>query len=1255
MEQVQNTNTSNTNPDITLINNSLNNDKNTELIQLEKEKILLKRNIEDLRNEVFSLKSSIFILKEKNDSYSQENTLLNNEISKKNNSLNEYISKINDLNIIIKDLEKENTNLKNDIRLKENEINDNNANKMEVENDIEELKNIIKEKQERILNNEKVIKDKTNKINELELNLNNTKDNIYKIKQEHLLLNNNNLQEINNLSMKLKQNEEEKNIINKEKDEINKKYKFIFDKNNNFLNDISKLNYKIEEINQQLLDRDNLLKIKEREIQKEINNKNNINQLYMAEKQKNNKLQNEFVFLQQIINDKENEINNLRKSSRLYDTKKFYNDNFVKDIEVGDVILLKKELNNLKNSYNKLVSENEILKIKNDEYLSLQIEFNELSEKYNILNNAKNEYLQYQRDFEEAKNDKNNLIQENQKLKKLIDILNNQNKKLLYESTMIKSKSDFVSINNKISNNDNKNGKYLSVNTDELSNKLNSLFKDNIEYEAKLNKSYEEKECLNKRISELETIVNDMNIYVEDLEKSNEQYKLIIEELNNSRIMNINKNSINILNDKTLNNSLQLKKYNSLNLQRIKSNASSNKKNICNLSMMEEEDNNDLSKNMEILRLKTEKKDLNKKLFELNYELKNEKEKYDSILNEKNILKEENNKLVKEKNDLSLNCNKLNNEINILNERINNLNLQIQNKMNETDNLTTKISSIIKSANEKFEETKEIFEQNVHKLRKDNNSWRKACEKFLGKKKSESEEEKKSVNLTKCISTSKNKIMDIDENREKENNYKNEINKLKIIIDNLKTENSLLKYRLSIFNTNKANIFQNSYNNMNNYNNNLINSSVLNENIKISSNSNNSIEAKYLESLTENKKKEEIIKKLEQENKDLRYNITNNLLNTNINSAYNYLMKELENLSKEKSELEMNLNNVTKEKNDTINKYIYIDLENKHLKIENNGLKNINQNLINEIQKYKSEDILKEKNEKESLNLKIQELSKKSKNEADALNLKIQELEKEKMEKNEKLDELKKQFNHDYGVSKKMRIILNYLIDTNKQLESKINEYSINKEKYEKKIIELEQKINDNNNILEEKQKNLKEYKRKLDEQIFKSGQINTEFLQLVEISKEKNDQINNDFNIKNGFNDLLKCLNKYKEIVPLLNSKWELCENENKILKEQIEKLKVDSNNQNNEIIKGKDKEIEDLKNAIENNRKEKEKIENEKNLIKAENVLFRDDIISIGNYFNSDQNNIKKGSEDDNLISELLNQLIKAKNIISFLLPLK
>ena len=198
------------------------------------------------------------------------------------------------------------------------------------------------------------------------------------------------------------------------------------------------------------------------------------------------------------------------------------------------------------------------------------------------------------------------------------------------------------------------------------------------------------------------------------------------------------------------------------------------------------------------------------------------------------------------------------------------LNNQIKGKINENNNLNTKISSIMKAANEKFE----LFEKDMDEIRKDNKSWRKAYEKLLGKKKL-SEDEKDTQK------EKKDNIIELDENKgnnKSEKIFKNEIAKLKISLDNLQTENSLLKYRLSIFQINDSNIFQNSLI-MNNYNNNLKNSTIISkeeekENTKLSC----TMEEKYLSLIEENKELKEIIKKLEKENKDLKFNIMNNLL-----------------------------------------------------------------------------------------------------------------------------------------------------------------------------------------------------------------------------------------------------------------------------------------------------------------------------------------------------------------------------------------
>ena len=536
--------------------------------------------------------------------------------------------------------------------------------------------------------------------------------------------------------------------------------------------------------------------------------------------------------------------------------------------------------------------------------------------------------------------------------------------------------------------------------------------------------------------------------------------------------------------------------------------------------------------------------------------------------------------------------------------------------------------------------TKEIFEKNVKELRTENRSWRKALEKYIGKKK-----EKEDIELLNEVKNdnNNNNNMDIDEEKEYEkykitndnknqNKKDNEVMKLKIIIDNLQTENSLLKYKLSNDNKDNLSTSQNNY----------IKQNITNEQAYINNNNNlniNGNEQKVLELLNKNKENEEIIKKLQEENKNLKTNVLNK--NIDANSPYNFLMEELKTISKVKSELELKLEKVQKERNDNISNYAHINIENEKLKNENSFLRSMNKNLNSDIQKFKFDDLQK------------------SKEESQKLKNKIIELEKDRNEKNERVEEFKKKFNHDYGLSKKIRVILSFLNNNNKMMEAKINEYNLSKEKNEKNKLELQKIINEKNNIINLKDKIIEENKKKLNEEIFKYTQLNIEYSNLLDISKENDININtvdNDIKIKKSFSVLSGTLNKYKEVVPFLNHKLESVEKENKALKDQINKLNMDINYKNNEMIKIKDKEIEELKNDIKRISNEKENLMKESVKMKTENNLMKDDIILIGNSISLGKNNINnKANENDTLLSDLLNQLMKARNIISVLLPEK
>ena len=160
----------------------------------------------------------------------------------------------------------------------------------------------------------------------------------------------------------------------------------------------------------------------------------------------------------------------------------------------------------------------------------------------------------------------------------------------------------------------------------------------------------------------------------------------------------------------------------------------------------------------------------------------------------------------------------------------------------------------------------------------------------------------------------------------------------------------------------------------------------------------------------------------------------------------------------------------------------------------------------------------------------------------------------------------------------------------------------------------------------------------------FKIVKINENLTQISfshQFSYDSNKNFINDFNIKKSFGELIKCLDIYKEILPFLNNKLENVENENKSLKEQINKFNINIEDKNNELIKIKDKEIEELKNIIENNKNEKEKLQKEKNLIESENIIIKDDIISIGKSTSNEQNG-NNDNDEENLLAELLNQLI-------------
>ena len=200
----------------------------------------------------------------------------------------------------------------------------------------------------------------------------------------------------------------------------------------------------------------------------------------------------------------------------------------------------------------------------------------------------------------------------------------------------------------------------------------------------------------------------------------------------------------------------------------------------------------------------------------------------------------------------------------------------------------------------------------------------------------------------------------------------------------------------------------------------------------------------------------------------------------------------------------------------------------------------------------------------------------------------------------------------------------------------------------------MEKTITNKEKIITETTKNNETLKKTLEEEKTKYSQLYNEYQNLIELSKDNNLSGNvspnpgantNTKTLQKSFSELSLCLNNYKKIVPFLNSKLESVEKENEDLKIQNNKL--------NEEIKNKilsienNKQIEEYKKIIEKCNEEKNILTQEKIMVKMENKLIKDDINCISNYLNREKNN-DNNNED---MSQVLEQLMKAKNIISFL----
>ena len=104
------------------------------------------------------------------------------------------------------------------------------------------------------------------------------------------------------------------------------------------------------------------------------------------------------------------------------------------------------------------------------------------------------------------------------------------------------------------------------------------------------------KDSLNKKISEYESTINEMNLYIDELEKCNEKYRLCVKDFDKEKNNILIQTSYyeNINNEKSVNEGL--------GLQRIKSPSPSFKKSLNKANLFGEEKNQNLLSDMSNLK-----------------------------------------------------------------------------------------------------------------------------------------------------------------------------------------------------------------------------------------------------------------------------------------------------------------------------------------------------------------------------------------------------------------------------------------------------------------------------------------------------------------------------------------------------------------------------------------------------------------------------------------------------------------------------
>ena len=685
---------------------------------------------------------------------------------------------------------------------------------------------------------------------------------------------------------------------------------------------------------------------------------------YVLEEEKNNEINidnNNYMKnkLKQIYIQHENELN-IEKSKSYKEKEK----SFIKNIENKD-----KELENKNKELDDKIKEIENIK-------------NELKNKVKEIDNLNIE----------IENKNKELDDKNKEIESKSNELDNKNEELKNENIEIGNKNK--EIENKTNEIENKNKEINSQNNEILLLK-NEINNKNIEIENK-KKNYEnikkEISLLKKDFENKNTELEDKNYLIKLKDNENENHKKEIENKNNEILLlkkeleNKNKDIENKNNEMNLKNS-ENKNY-IKEIENKDNEISLLKKEIKNINKSLEDKNNEIKlKDIENENHKNEIENKNNEISSLKKELEIKNNEVEDKNNEIKLKDSENNK---HKEEIEIR----NNEILLLKKELENKNSEIENKTNEI-----KLNNI---ENEKDKKEIENKNKEISSLKK--------------------ELENKNINI------------EDKDNEIKSTNSENE--KHKKVIENKDIEISSLKKELE------------SKNKQLEDKNNLIK-------IKDAQNENNNKEIK-------DKNNEILLLKKELENKNKDIENKNNEMNLKNSENKNYI-KEIENKDNEISLLKKEIKNINKSLEDKNNEIKLKDIENENHK---NEIENKN----NEISSLKKELDTKNNNiENKNKEIKLKNIEKGNyEKEINNKNNEIFLLKKELENKNNKIEEKNKEINQKNIENQ------NY----EKENKNQSNELSLLKAELENKNIE----INNKNNETENKNKEISLLKNRLEE-----------------------------------------------------------------------------------------------------------------------------------------------------------------------------